>query len=170
MADHVDKQLTLGAIDRERQAWNDLVSRVGSEHFELTGFGGGDWTFKDLVGHLNGWHGRRVARIEAAVRGEPQPPNPWPDGIESVDDINAWHYQQNRGRPASELLDEANDLYNRLTAAIENLPDDALNDPDRFAWAEGQSLGASIVSGGYFEHLHEEHLSEIEGWIARNAA
>lgn len=31
----------------------------------------------------------------------------------------------------------------------------------------GEALGAAIVDGGLFSHLHEDHEPEIRAWIAR---
>jgi hypothetical protein len=49
------------------------------------------------------------------------------------------------------------------------LPDEALDDPDRFPWLEGSALGPAIVSGEFFSHLHEEHEPEIRRWLQQSA-
>jgi hypothetical protein len=49
------------------------------------------------------------------------------------------------------------------------LPDEALNDPNRFPWLEGNALGAQILSGEFFSHLHEEHEPEIRRWLQQSA-
>jgi hypothetical protein len=49
------------------------------------------------------------------------------------------------------------------------LPDDALSDPNRFPWLEGDALAEAIVSGEFFSHLHEEHEPEIRRWLQQSA-
>jgi hypothetical protein len=53
---------------------------------------------KDIVAHLTGWNRNLAARIQAAHRGEPQPPPPWPAHLEAEDDINACETQHHQGR------------------------------------------------------------------------
>ncbi|MCC2629586.1 MAG: ClbS/DfsB family four-helix bundle protein, partial [Thermomicrobiales bacterium] len=59
--------------------------------------------------------------------------------------------------------------YARLAEIVQMLPDDALSDPNRFPWLEGNVLGEEIVSGAFFSHLHEEHEPEIRRWLEQSA-
>ena len=63
----------LERIDAERAGWETLLSEVGEARMEQPG-AAGDWTFKDVVAHLNGWRKRTVDRLQAASRGEAPPP------------------------------------------------------------------------------------------------
>jgi hypothetical protein len=56
----------LDRIERARQTWEEIVAAVGEAGMEQP-VAGGDWTFKDIAGHLNGWRIRTVARLEAAA-------------------------------------------------------------------------------------------------------
>src|SRR5919107_31720 len=59
------------------------------------------------------------------------------------------------------VMGESRESYARLAEIVQMLPDDAITDPDRFPWLEGNALGPQIVSGEFFSHLHEEHEPEI---------
>jgi hypothetical protein len=160
------------AINLDQLAWNDLVAKVGEDRMEDRPFIG-TWTFKAFAGHLQGWSHRRVRRVEAAVRGEAEPPNPWPaemDDLADLDEINAWIDEQYRDKSLADVLNGATTGYDRLRAAVSAMPPDQLNDPNLFHWLEGESLGAALVSGSYFSHLPEEHGDDVEAWLATHGA
>lgn len=157
----------LAAINREREVWDALLAEVGEDRMLETG-PMGDWTFKDLVDHLTSWRERSLRRLEAAAHGQPEPPSPWPADLQEDDDvdaINAWFRQQSADKLLGEVLDESRASYARLTEVVQHLPDDALSDGSYFAWTEGQPLAEAIVSGAFFDHLHDEHAADVRGWL-----
>jgi hypothetical protein len=158
----------LERIDREHAAWESLLAEVGDEQLERPG-AAGDWTFKDVVAHLNGWRRRTVARLEAAAKGEEPSPPPWPADLddntdEGVEAINRWIYERNRDRPAADVLAESREQFRRMRAAVAATPEDELMTPGRFPWLGGAPLSA--VLDGSFGHLHEEHEPDIRAWLA----
>jgi hypothetical protein len=166
MAQTVEREQALAAIDAERAAWDALVAEVGDERLEEPG-PMGEWSFKDLAAHLTGWRARTVERLEAAVRGEAEPAAPWPAELQEDDAINAWIHERSRDRPAAEVLGDAADSWDRLRAAVASLPDEALTATDYFSWTEGYSLSSLIVDRRFFGHLHEEHEPDVRAWLAR---
>jgi len=165
MTDDTIRTQALARIDAERAAWGALVDEVGPDRMEEPG-PMGDWTFKDLASHLTGWRAYSLARLEAGLAGEADPPPPWPAALTGDDAINAWIYDRERDRPLADVLAEADATFPRLRAAVAALAEDELRDPARFPWLEGQELGAAIVSGDYFGHLHEEHEPDVRAWLA----
>jgi hypothetical protein len=156
----------LAVIAAERAAWNDLVSAVGPDRMQEPG-PMGEWSFKDLAAHLTGWRKRSIARLEAASRGEEEPPPPWPADLTDVDDINDWIQEQAANQPVAETLAAEDASYADLSAAVQALPADVLWDSDRFPWLEGQSIGQAILDRSYFDHLHDEHESDVLAWLNR---
>src|SRR4051812_34915212 len=57
------------AVRADRTSWQELVSEVARDRMNEPG-PMGDWTFKDLAGHLAGWRNYRIAQFEAVARGE----------------------------------------------------------------------------------------------------
>ena len=170
----VTKGEVVAAINRELEAWDALLAQVGEDRMLETG-PLGDWTFKDLVDHLTAWRERSLQRLEAAAHGQPEPPAPWPAefAYESDDDlnaINAWFQQRSADKLLGEVLDESRASYARLAEVVQQLPDEALTDGSYFAWTEGQPLGDAIVSGAFFDHLHDEHAADVRGWLTARAA
>ena len=162
------KASLLQRIDREGAAWDALLAEVGEDRMELPG-AAGDWTFKDVVGHLNGWRMRTLDRLEHA---DAPPPPPWPadldvDSDEGVEAINRWLYDRNRDRPAADLVAESRQQLTRLREAVAARSEQELTEPLRYPWLGGEPLSAVVE--GSFGHLHEEHEPAIRAWLARES-
>jgi hypothetical protein len=124
----------------------------------------GDWSMKDIVAHLTGWNRWLVIRLQAALRGEPEPPPPWPAHLQTDDDINAWIYESNRGRSLHEVLDETHQVFQQLLTVIEGLPDEVHIEPEwRLVWVDNQRFPA----GEFFDHFHDDHEPDVQAWLAR---
>jgi hypothetical protein len=149
-------------VDGIRERWRRLVADVGPDRLEQPG-AMGDWTFKDVAAHLTAWRQRTVDRLRAEAAGEPEPPPSWPAelGSDEDDPINAWIHERTTHRPASELLAEAERVYDDFIAAIRALPIDAVTDPQRFPWLGGEAL-ADVDFGGHLD----EHEPDIRRWLA----
>jgi len=172
MTERITTGEALAAIERERAAWETLLGEVGESRMLEPG-PMGEWTFKDLVAHLNGWRDQTLAQIEAVVHGQPEPASPWPaelgtgDDDEQVERINAWIYEQNKDRLLTEVLEESREGYARLAAIVGMMSEEELNDPARFPALGGAALGPALGSGDFFGHLHEEHEPAIRTWLAK---
>ncbi len=156
------KAQLLDRIDAERAWWEGLLAEVGEERMLQPGVSG-DWTFKDVVAHLNAWQGETVQRLEAAAGNEPPAPPPWPD-TDDVDQTNAWIYERNRDRDLGDVLQESRATWQRVRDLVASLSEDDLFDPNRFAWTEGEPLGPWNL-GSSFDHFHEEHEPVIRAWL-----
>jgi hypothetical protein len=162
------KGQVLEAIERERNDWETLLVEVGEARMLEPG-AMGDWTFKDLAAHITGWRARSLQRLEAAANGQPEPAPVWPADRQSDDEINDWIHEQNEDRLLGEVIGESRESYARLAEIVQMLPDDALNDPHRFPWLDGNALGPAIISGEVFSHFHEEHEPQVRRWLANQA-
>jgi len=163
MDDEARREALIQRVSATRDRWRRLVADVGPDRLEEPG-AMGDWTFKDVAAHVTAWRRRTVRRLEAAGRGEPEPPLPWPAelGEDEDDPINAWIHEQTKDRPADELLAEADAIYDDFVAAIRALPLDAVTDPRRFAWLGGGAL-ADADFGGHLD-IHEP---DVRAWLRR---
>jgi|1186.fasta_scaffold234279_2 hypothetical protein len=160
MASRRHEQLA-AAIRADRTSWQEVVSEVGRDRMNEPG-PMGDWTFKDLAGHLAGWRDYRIALFEAVARGEPQPPSPWPAELNDDDRINDWIRAADRDRSLDEVLAEYDGSFERLANAIEALPENEAADRALFEWG-----GSAAIDGEYVEHFHEEHEPDVRAWLAR---
>jgi Protein of unknown function (DUF1706) len=162
MTDEERRTALIEQIQATRERWLKLVADVGEARVEEPG-AMGDWTFKDVASHLTAWRRRTVDRLEAAARGEPEPPPPWPQslGMDEDDPINAWIHERTKDRPADETLADADAVYDDFIAAIQALPMEAVSDPQRFAWLEGEAL----ADADFGEHL-ASHEPDVRRMLA----
>ncbi len=171
MTSPISKDALLERIERERGLWEDLVAEIGEDRMLQPG-ATGDWSFKDVVAHLNGWRIVTLARLDAACRnGSPAAP-PWPasldaDNEDDLDKINDWIYQASRERPLDAVLGEYHQSFQRMHEATAVLTDQELNEVDRYPWLAGYRL-ADVISGS-FGHFHEEHEPILREWLARSS-
>jgi uncharacterized protein (TIGR03083 family) len=168
--ERITREQALGALRGEREAWLTLVEEVGPERMEEPS-PLGEWTFKDLAAHLTGWSERQAAMLEGIASGEMDAPvGPWPPELTEVQEINDWIYAANKDRPVDAVLAEAIAIYDRMEAALKQIPDETLNDTNLLPWSEGQPFAAPLIDGRLFGHLHEEHEAEVRAWLdGRNA-
>ena len=159
----MNKSELLNGVREEYRQWEALLNQIGEARMEQPG-AAADWSIKDIIAHLTGWRRRTVARLQAAQRGEGEPPSYWPAHLQEVDEVNAWIYEQNHGRSLREVLDESHQVFQQMFAAIEGLPDEVLSDPARYLpWLEAESVKPS----DFFGHFHEEHEADMRAWLAR---
>jgi aminoglycoside/choline kinase family phosphotransferase len=152
-------------VRADRQVWRDLVADVGRDRMLEPG-PMGEWTFKDMAAHLAAWRNARIPMVEAAGKGEPLPPPPWPAelGEDDYELINDWFQARDRDRPLEDVLADYDGTFERLAAAIEALPESVAHDPNGLPWAEG----TPAVDIDWTEHLHDEHLPDARAWLERS--
>jgi len=157
------KQGLIERIRRDQAEWRQLVADVGHHRMHEPG-PMGEWSFRDLVSHLNGWRSRTVNRVESAVRGVPPPPDPWPANLEDDDKINDWIRDRDAGRSAEDLLTEYDLSFDRLASALESMPEERLRDPTAFDW-----VGGPLVDAEFGGHLRDEHMPSVRAWLTQHA-
>jgi hypothetical protein len=157
----MEKSELLNWLQAEYQQWEALLEQIGPERMEQPGVNG-DWSMKDVVAHLTGWHRDFVILFQAAQRNEPEPLPPWPTHLETDDEINAWLYETNRERPVHEVLDESHQLFQQVLAVIEGLPDNVRIEPEQLlVWLGHKRFPA----GEFFAHFHDDHEPDIRAWL-----
>jgi len=165
MAETPNKSALLEQIAREQIFWQQLLDEIGEERMREPG-ATGDWTFKDVVAHLNGWRSISLARLDAAQHGHTPAAPPWPavlDEDDDVDEINAWIQQANRDRSLHAVLAEYGDSFQHMRDAVTALSEPDLTQAGRYPWLEGYAL-ADVITGS-FGHLHEEHEPALRAWL-----
>lgn len=128
----------------------------------------GDWSFKDVIAHLNSWRQLTAARLEAGLAGK-EPEMPWPahlDEDRDIDGLNRWLYESNSEKSLAEIMADSRATFERSAAAISAMPEDALMQVGRFTWMPGYALGPAVVEGTW-EHFHIDHEPELRAWLAK---
>ena len=159
----MNKPELLNWLQEEYQQWEALLEQIGPTRMDQPGVSG-DWSMKDIVAHLTGWQPWLISRIQAAQRGEAEPPPPWPAELQADDDINAWIYESYRGRSVREVLDETYQVHQQLLTVIESLPDDVrIEEEWHLVWLGDQRF----PSGEFFDHFRDDHEPDVRAWLAR---
>jgi len=145
------------ALLREMEAgFADLLSTVdGLSEEQMTRVWYGDWSVRDILAHVAGWHREEIAMLERMARGE----RPVPESADYTDD-DAWNARfvaKWRAASAGEVLAELKAIKEAYLAAAGRLPE------ERFE--EGRTA-QRLVQQGCTEH-YREHADEIREWRKR---
>ncbi|GBD14185.1 hypothetical protein HRbin25_00054 [bacterium HR25] len=115
----------------------------------------GEWSVKDVLAHIAGWHREMAGVLERMARGE----RPVPEGVDynDTDGWNARFAQAHKGTPWPQMLAELRASKEAFLAAARQVPD------DRFE--EGRAAHR-IMQGTGTRH-YREHLEQIAEWRQR---
>jgi hypothetical protein len=160
------KSDVLNWLQEEHKKWEALLKQIGPTRMEQAGVNG-DWSMKELVGHLNGWNRKLVARFQAAQRGEPEPTSPWPQHLQTDDEINAWIYETNRERSLQEVLNEAQQVNQQILTVVENLPENVRVEIVEPAYHLVWLGNERYQPGEFFDHFRDDHEANVRAWLAR---
>jgi hypothetical protein len=171
MTDRYTATDVLAKIDQERTEWETLLAEIGEERMETPG-ASGDWTVKDVIAHMSGWHTPSLTHLQGVIAGNPDAKYTWPVSYdesasedEQVQVINAWLYEQNKDRPLQEVIAESRGQWDDLRMIVTSIPEDQLNDPNAFSRLQGTCLAEEIICGDWFSHYHDEHEQMLRDWL-----
>jgi hypothetical protein len=163
------KSELLDWLQKEYRQWEVFLDQIGPTRMDQPGVAA-HWSFKDIVAHLTGWNSWLVARLQAAQRGEPETPPPWPANLQTEDEINAWIYESNRERSVGEVLEESQQVFQQLLAVIEDLPEDVRIEQLHQSGRVYQLVcldDQRFPVGEFFDHFQEDHEPDIHAWLAQ---
>ena len=162
----MNKSELLNWLQQQNRQWEAFLDQIGAERMDQGGVAG-DWSIKDIVAHLTGWRRRTVARLQAAQRGEGEPPPLWPAHLQADDELNAWIYAARHGRSVREILNESRDVVQQLLAVIGKLPDEVrierIEPTYYLVWVGDKRF----QPGEFFDHFHDDHEAEMRAWLER---
>lgn len=157
----------LAIIEEGQRAIDQLLARVPADAFDRAAtIGDGDWSAKDLVGHLATWERVALERLGAARAGRPIPP--FPSG--GVDAFNAREVAATRRRSLERVRGDAARTHRRLLRAIRETSDElwstAIDAPGRRARL-GTLVGRALAGpGGQFRHVAAHH-ADLEAFVRK---
>jgi DinB family protein len=146
----------------------DLLERVPPGAFTRPGLGGGEWSPKDLVGHLTSWEEYALDALAAWERGARAPIDDLQFTV-STSRINRQNVDRKASWSAARVRRESQRTHAELLEAIERLTDGRWGRPatPRGRKPLGLRLGGILGSpGGAFRHDAAHHpslLAFVEG-------
>jgi DinB superfamily len=146
-------------LEQERHATLELIERLPARALTSRGLGGGDWSPKDLIGHLESWEQHALDALDAWARGEPAPSDVAIRDA-GLNALNRAEVERKSRWSAAKSLKSATATHERLVAAIRAVPDERWLAPStrRARRPLGRSIGG-ILGGpaGPFRHDAAHH-------------
>jgi hypothetical protein len=143
-----------------RQELQSAMARVGDERAELVILHG-EWSLKDLIGHLGFWEENVAKLYETLAAGQQVP------ALEDMDALNAQAINDWGARSLDVVRRDEEAAYQRVMALVDAAAEANLFDPAFFPWTEGRPF-AEFISDNTCGH-YEEHLPEVIAWLKRIA-
>lgn len=134
-----------GGRAREQAFWGTLTDGERTATGSLA-----HWSAKDTFAHIIAWKEDLAKRLELAYEGKT------PERITDFDAANEAIYEANQQIAWGELAERENAVFDRLIRALQALPDETLEDRERFAWTGSRALWRSVVFTAYlhpFQHI-----------------
>ena len=157
----------LRTLEEEHESVRELAERLGDEDFERPAtIGGGDWSAKDLLGHLTSWEEHALEALRAWLEGEPAPILR-ALRVFGLNAVNAETVAADRDRSSATVRRRFDDIHRRLVTEIRSMPDATWDAPptSRSRRSLGHVLGG-IVGGpsGPFAH-GSSHLPHLRAYV-----
>lgn len=166
----MDKAELQNWVQESYRKWESFIDQVGSARMEISGVAG-YWSVKDIIAHLTDWHQHVIARFKAALRGEAEPPTPWPAEYQDDDAVNQWIYERNHTRSADEIVNDTRALFQELLSILADLPADTRVETVRVP--DGREFYLVWVGDKrypvceFFDHFRDDHEQEIREWLTQ---
>ncbi len=136
------------------------VGLVGEERMDRVILHG-EWSVKDLIGHLAFWEQQVVTLFELLQAGT----NPEP--MEDLHKLNEQAIQEYRTLSLVEVREIEQQAYETILGLVEKASEAELFEPRHFGWTEGRCF-YEFIAGNTCGH-YDEHLPELIGWQKRIA-
>ena len=150
------RRAALRILRESRARTLDLLEQVPPSAFTRPGLGGGEWSPKDLVGHLSSWEEYALDALAAWERGARAPIDDLQFTV-STSRINRQNVERKSSWPVARVRRESEHTHAELLEAIERIGDARWGKP---ATARGRKpLGTrlgGILGGPAGPFLHDE--------------
>ncbi len=149
----MSREELLKTLDVEFAGLLGAIEGLGDEQMTCVWFG--DWSVRDILAHIAGWHREMVGAFQRIARGE----RPVPEGVD-YSDTDAWNARfaaaQRNASPAA-MVAELKASKEAFAAAARQVPE------DRFE--EGRAAYRILHTTG-IDH-YREHYPPIREWRER---
>lgn len=172
MADDIPARtdaIRLAREDRERT--NALLASIDPSAFEAPGLGGGAWSPKDLVGHLETWEENALDALDASDRGERAPVAAQLQAL-GTDEFNRRAVERKASTPSDVVRTSAAATHARLIERFTALSDErwssapVAGDDGTVGAQLGRILGGEL---GPFRH-DPDHWNDLEAFATEHPA
>ena len=171
MADDVpgkNDAIRMAREDRDRT--DALLASIDPAAFETAGLGGGTWSPKDLVGHLETWEENALEALDAWDRGERAPIGAQLQAL-GTDEFNRRQVEQKASATADATRTSAAATHARMLERFEAISDERWSSPvPGDGGTVGSRLGGTLGGDlGPFRH-DPDHWPDLEAFAAEHPA
>jgi Mycothiol maleylpyruvate isomerase N-terminal domain len=164
------RRQALRILEQGHRSMDELLRRLPRKAMTTPGLGGGDWSPKDLIGHLESWQEYALQALDAweQGRGPAIDKELWST---STSEVNRAAVARKAGRSLPEMRRRADRTYAALAARIGAMSDRRWRQPGtpRGRKAVGERLGSYLGGpAGPFRHA-EAHLPQLRSFVERHA-
>jgi uncharacterized protein (TIGR03083 family) len=160
------REQALATLDEGDRAVQAVAAGLADDELERPAtIGDGDWSAKDLLGHLTQWEEFALEAIDAWRRGDAPFVEATPKG---VDELNAQAVAAKADRSPQDIRAEAREIHASLVSALRGISDDEWRSPPPFDTGDNRTLSAFL--GGVlgapqrpFGHAYA-HLADLEAF------
>jgi DinB superfamily len=155
----------IDVVRADRAHTLELIERIAPNALTLPGLGGGEWSPKDLLGHLESWEEHALGSLDAWERGE-EPPVGHHLRTIGTDELNRREVERKKDRSLEDTWASVGMTHERLLDRFAALSDARWGEPagagDEVTVGErlGGVLGGQL---GGFRH-DPDHWDELEAF------
>ena len=158
------RQEAIDILERGHARIRRLTKQIPAHRMARPGVGGGEWTPKDLLGHLCFWEEKVLGALAAWDAGERAPiDREIYDG--SIGAINAAGVRARSRHTLARVLRDWDNVHGELIRVLRAMPDARWENPatPRGRKSLGHRMGQLLVGQGPFEHAgaHVKDLKEF---------
>ncbi|HWC29280.1 MAG TPA: maleylpyruvate isomerase N-terminal domain-containing protein [Dehalococcoidia bacterium] len=166
MAETLKREEAIDVLRAGHEEVCSLVSGLSEPAVVHTGLGGGDWSVKDLLGHLTSWEEHALGAIEAWLAGRDAPIGAALSTEGGVDNVNAETLAAKSALACARIQRDFEDVHSRLLEAIASMSDADWQTPVRARprTSRGDALGSILSGTGPFGHAGA-HLDDLRMWV-----
>jgi hypothetical protein len=147
-----------------------LVDSLPRKALTTPGLGGGEWSPKDLIGHLASWEEYALDALDAWGRGERAPIDALAWSV-STARINRQNVERKASWSLPKVRREAERTFAELVGAIEAMSDARWRGPATPRGRKPLALRLGGILGGRGPFLHDEsHLPSLRAFVERSAS
>lgn len=154
---------------------DELLDGIPEEAMTRPGtIGGGDWSAKDLIGHIAAWEEIAIEALGEWRSGR----KPWIEDVfdkKGVDEINARDHQRKARMGLSEVRSSAEATLRSLVGEIRGMTDEEWRQKTFYETDRrknlGRLLGSILGAPRYpFGHIQGGHMRDVEAFAASAGA
>ncbi|HLF69649.1 MAG TPA: maleylpyruvate isomerase N-terminal domain-containing protein [Actinomycetota bacterium] len=160
MSEQVTKQVAVETLAEGHRLLFEAIDPLSGDLIDKHGLGGGEWSIKDLIGHLESWERAALDTIEDRRAKRSPRIRQLVHDAESMNSFNASEVDRKRTRRWEEQRAAYQVTHDLLIETIAEMDDSEWSNPDDEGWTLGMQVGSNTGAperpfGHVFAHIED---------------